>query len=64
MARQILRDRYGNRIGERETDTSGCVIMRDSHGNRVGTYDPRQDITRDRNGNRVGQGDLLNRLLP
>jgi hypothetical protein len=60
----ILRDRHGNRIGERETDANGRVTMRDWNGNRVGTYCPRENLTRDRHGNRVGQGDLLNRLLP
>lgn len=63
MAKEILRDRHGNRLGEREEHADGKVTMRDAHGNRVGTFCPRENVTRDRHGNRVGQGDLLNRLL-
>ena len=60
--KEILRDRFGNRIGEIET-VNGRQILRDKNGNRLGEYDPETRVTRDRVGNRVGTGNLLVTLL-
>ena len=59
---EVLRDRYGNRIGEIEINGSKR-ILRDKYGNRLGEYDSHSDWTRDKYGNPIGQGDLLAALL-
>jgi hypothetical protein len=59
---EVLRDKYGNRIGE--IQTSGAKqILRDKHGNRLGEYDANTNRTRDKYGNPVGSGNLLLTLL-
>jgi hypothetical protein len=63
MAKEVLRDKIGNRIGEIETLSNGKKIIRDKIGNRLGEYDPKTNTTRDKIGNRVGGGNLLIRLL-
>jgi hypothetical protein len=60
--REMLRDKYGNRIGEIEIKGSKRTL-RDKYGNRLGEYDSHNNWTRDRYGNPVGQGDLLATLL-
>jgi hypothetical protein len=60
--REVLRDRYGNRIGEIEFNGSKRVL-RDKYGDRLGEYDSHDNWTRDKYGNPVGQGDLLTTLL-
>ncbi len=63
MAKEGLRDKLGNRIGEIESDSSGKQIGRDMSLNRVGEYVSKSNVTRDRNGNRVGTGNLLSSLI-
>ena len=59
---EVLRDKYGNRIGE--IQTSGAKqILRDKYGNRLGEYDANTNRTRDKYGNPVGSGNLLTTLL-
>jgi hypothetical protein len=59
---EVLRDRYGNRIGEIQTIGSK-QILRDKYGNRLGEYDPRTNRTTDKYGRLVGSGNLLVGLL-
>jgi hypothetical protein len=59
---EVLRDRYGNRIGGIEIDGSKR-ILRDKAGNRLGEYDSASGWTRDKYGDPVGHGDLLATLL-
>ncbi len=63
MNKQVLRDRYGHRIGEIEETSNGKLILRDKNGSRKGEYDPRYNTTYDRTGRRVGEGNLLTMLL-
>jgi hypothetical protein len=59
---EVLRDRFGNRIGEIQTRGSK-QILRDKVSNRLGEYDARSNRTTDKCGNLVGTGNLLIRLL-
>ena len=59
---EVLRDKYGARIGEIEIDGSKH-ILHDRYGYRLGTYDLHDGFTRDRYGFIVGRGDLLTTLL-
>lgn len=63
MNNQILRDAYGNKIGEIETRSDGTQVIRDKYGNKLGEYDPRGNVTRDKYGNRVAGGNMLTSLL-
>lgn len=63
MAKEVLRDQNGNRIGEIETASDGKQVIRDKNGNRLGEYNPHDNVTRDKNGNRAGTGNLLARFL-
>jgi hypothetical protein len=62
MANQVLRDRYGNKLGE-IVQESGKLVLRDRYGNKKGFYDPSTDTTRDTYGNKVGSGNILATLL-
>jgi hypothetical protein len=59
---QVLRDKFGNRIGEVQINGSKRTV-RDKAGNFLGSYDEHDNWTRDKAGNPVGQGDLLTTLL-
>jgi hypothetical protein len=59
---EVLRDKYGTRIGEVRIDGSKQVL-RDKYGNLLGSYDSHDDWTRDKYGNFVAQGNLLTTLL-
>jgi hypothetical protein len=52
---EVLRDKYGTRIGEVRIDGSKQVL-RDKYGNLLGSYDSHDDLTRDKYGNFVAQG--------
>ena len=56
----VLRDRYGNRIGEIQIDGSKQVLV-DRYFDRLGSYDSHDNLTRD--GNVVGRGNVLVSLL-
>ncbi len=58
---QILKDRYGVKIGEIRDEGSRKTVY-DKYGVRLGYYDGR--YTYDKYGVRVGEGDLLAALLP
>ena len=60
--REVLRDKYGNPVGEIQT-TGSKQVLRDKYGNRVGEYDARTNRTVDKYGNPVGSGNLLPTLL-
>jgi len=60
--REVLRDKYGNFLGEIRIDGSKQTL-RDKHFNPLGSYDSRDDWTRDKYGNPVGRGNLLVTLL-
>jgi hypothetical protein len=58
----VLRDKYGNRLGEIQFDGSKQVLV-DRHFVRLGSYDSHDDLTRDRYGNVIGRGNVLASLL-
>lgn len=60
MANQVLRDRYGSKIGEIRTNGSREEIY-DKYGSKLGYFDGR--YTYDRYGSKIGQGNLLTTLL-
>ena len=49
---EVLRDRYGSRIGEIQTIGSKQVL-RDKYGSRLGEYDPHTNRTTDQYGRLV-----------
>lgn len=63
MTGSVLKDRYGNKIGQVLTKTNGTQVIKNKVGNNVGTYDPVKDVTKDRVGNVVGRGNLLATLV-
>ena len=58
----VLRDQYGNKIGEIQTDVSKQVLV-DRYFARLGSYDSHDNLTRDKYGNVVGRGNILVSLL-
>ena len=60
--REVLRDKYGNILGEIRIDGSKQTLW-DKYFNPVGSYDAHTDWTRDKYGNPVGRGNLLTTLL-
>jgi hypothetical protein len=58
----VLRDKYGNRLGEIQFDGSKQVLV-DRYFVRLGSYDSHDDLTRDRYGNVIGRGNVLGSLL-
>jgi hypothetical protein len=57
---QILKDRYGNKIGEIR-DSGTKQIIYDRYGNKKGYFDGR--YTYDSYGNKYGEGNLLAALV-
>lgn len=57
---QVLRDRYGRKIGE-IIDQGTRQIIRDEYGCKLGEFDGR--YTRDERGMIIGEGNLLAALL-
>jgi hypothetical protein len=62
LGTEILRDRYGMRIGEIRVNGSRQVLH-DRYGYILGSYDSHDDFTRDQYGTVVGRGNLLVTLL-
>ncbi|MEO8664386.1 MAG: hypothetical protein ABI462_02725 [Ignavibacteria bacterium] len=62
MLSQVLKDKYGNKIGEIKQE-GNYLILKDKYGNKIGTYDSKTNTTKDKNGNKVGTGNLLVTLL-
>jgi hypothetical protein len=60
---EILRDRYGTRIGEVRITGSRQTLL-DRYGYRLSEYDAHLDLTRDKYGTVIGHGNLLVTLLP
>lgn len=59
---EILKDRYGTKIGEVRTSVDGRKTeIYDRYGSKLGSYDGRN--TYDRRGTKVGSGNLLTSLL-
>jgi hypothetical protein len=58
----VLRDQYGNRIGEIQIDGSKQVLV-DRYFSRLGSYDSHDNLTRDKYGNVVDRGNVLVTLL-
>ena len=50
----VLRDRYGNKIGEIQTDVSKQVLV-DRYFARLGSYDSHDNLTRDKDRKRRWQ---------
>ncbi len=57
---EILKDRYGHKIGEIRTNGNRQEIF-DQYGHKLGSYDGR--YTYDQYGHRIGEGNLLTSLL-
>jgi hypothetical protein len=62
IGNEILRDKYGKKIGEVQMNGSKCTL-RDKYGNPLGSYYSHDDFTRDLYGNPIGKGNLLVTLL-
>ena len=60
--REVLRDKYGNILGEIRIDGSKQTLW-DKYFNPLGSYDANTDTTQDKYGNPVGRGNLLASLL-
>ena len=59
---EVLRDRYGVKIGEiRITDSRHAIY--DLYGHFLGRYDAQFNFTYDEYGRTVGRGNLLTTLL-
>jgi hypothetical protein len=58
----VLRDQYGNRIGEIQIDGSKQVLV-DRYFVRLGSYDSHDNLARDKYGNVVGRGSVVVTLL-
>ena len=63
MGIEILRDRYGKKIGSIETKSEYKQIVRNVVGVRLGEYDIKQNFTRDKYGKKIGIGNWLSKLL-
>ncbi|MDD5909725.1 MAG: hypothetical protein SO146_02405 [Eubacteriales bacterium] len=63
MTDQILRDKFGKKIGTIKTDYNGIQTIYDALNRKKGTYDPRTNTTRDSAGRSIGKGNLLAMLL-
>jgi len=65
MKKELLRDRAGRVIGQRDSyeENPSRQAMRDRAGKLVGYFDAANNITRDRAGRLVGKGDLTVGLL-
>lgn len=61
MAREDLKDRYGNLCGY-ISDTGSTKTAYDRYGNKLAYYDGR--YTYDRYGNKVGEGNWLSSFIP
>ena len=57
---QVLKDRYGSKIGEIRDEGNKQTIY-DKYGSRLGYYDGR--YTYDKYGSRIGEGNMLVTLL-
>ncbi len=57
---QILKNRYGHKIGTIE-DVGTKQVIKDEYGHKLGEYDGR--YTKDEYGHRIGEGNLLASLL-
>ncbi len=57
---EILRDRYGSKLGEIRDNGNEQVIY-DKYGSKLGTY--RNGCTYDKYGSKIGTGNLLTTLL-
>ena len=60
--RELLRDRYGNIIGQIVTEGSRQTL-RDRYGYLLGWYDSSNNFTHDAHGYIIGRGNLLTTLL-
>jgi hypothetical protein len=59
---QILRDRYGYKIGEIRAEGTKYRLL-DRYGYLLGWYEARVDMTFNKYGLMIGRGDLLTTLL-
>lgn len=57
---QVLKDRYGNRLGEIRDEGNKQTIY-DKYGSRLGYFDGR--YTYDKYGSKIGEGNMLATLL-
>jgi hypothetical protein len=62
MATEVLRDRYGRKIGEVRHNGSVSTIH-DQTGKKLGEYRSSSNTTHDHTGRKIGMGNLLTALL-
>lgn len=62
MATQILKDKYGSKIGEIR-DNGSVQTIHDKYGSKLGEYRPSTNTTHDKYGSKIGSGNLLTSLL-
>lgn len=60
---EIIRDRYGKKLGEIRAAAGGRREARDRFGRLLGSYDPRTNETRDRYGRLITKGNTLAALI-
>lgn len=58
---QILKDRYGTKVGEIRKNPNGKTDLYDRYGTKLGSYDGRN--TYDSRGTKVGNGNQLSSLF-
>jgi hypothetical protein len=62
MSTQVLKDRYGSKIGEIR-EYNGNLSIHDKNGTKLGTYESKTNVTKDKFGSKIGSGNLLTTLL-
>lgn len=62
MATEVLRDRFGRKIGEIRSSGIGLTIH-DQTGKKLGEYRSSSNTTHDHTGRKIGTGNLLTTLL-
>lgn len=62
MKEQVLRSRFGNRIGVM-IDTGNEIVGRDKFGSRIGHFDKRSGTTRNKMGTKLVEGNVLTALI-
>lgn len=63
MKKEILKDKYGKKLGEIIERSDGVLELKDRNGKYLGKYDPKRNETKDKHGKLVGKGNLLVMLL-
>jgi len=63
MAKEVLRDAFGQLLATIESDRNDNLVIKDYMGKILGTYDKKKNITKNYLGQIVGTGNLLTLLI-